>query len=255
MGIDTDLLEQRLALRRICTGDVRCTPGTDDLVTVDHDLVALGVPAEVVMVVEHQHLRFRQRLLEVIRRCQAAQPSAHDNQVVDFARILWVVPGLAVAHLVRHLERALVATPHSGQARRIVLIGILEAAFRRRRDARVARRRGRRPGASRLSHPAPPIATLAPLRKSRRVMARSIPSSRSVNFIAISSFRRGQKQQRATRPALAVGEPQARPSPVAVAQASTCSLRSEQGIAMIVFTAPRLRKGGSNPTVARVWKR
>ena len=53
----------------------------DDQPSIHDELVALGVSAEVVVVVEHENAGLGQRLAEVVGGGKPAQPRAHDDGV------------------------------------------------------------------------------------------------------------------------------------------------------------------------------
>ena len=109
---------------------------SDHQPTVVGELVALGVTAEVVVVVEDQDPRGRAgRLTVEERRRQAAQPGADDDQVVDLAGIGGAgdLPGAAVARQrVRGLERPDVAAAQAGERGRIVGVRRHRTGLRRR---------------------------------------------------------------------------------------------------------------------------
>src|SRR5262249_12305879 len=104
---------------------------TDDQSTVDSELVAFGVAAEIIGVVEHQNARRRpcRATIEPSGR-QPADPAAdHDEVVALLERQSIEGEPRARARLrVRGLERAWVLAPQAGQCRRI--------ALRRGRDLR-----------------------------------------------------------------------------------------------------------------------
>ena len=88
------------------------------------ELVALRVAAEVVVVVEDEHLRAAADVAdEVVRRRQPAQPPADHDEVVRLAGVdrAGEIPAAAIAQLVRDLERSLVAAAHADARRRIVV--------------------------------------------------------------------------------------------------------------------------------------
>ena len=78
---------------------------------------ALGVAAEIVVIVEHEDRAvFGPTALR--KKYAAARPlmrPAHDDEVVDRVGVVGrVVPGLAVAQRMRDFPRAIVAAAHSG---------------------------------------------------------------------------------------------------------------------------------------------
>jgi hypothetical protein len=89
------------------------------------ELVAFGVTAEIIVVVENEDARSRssdQGAKEVSGR-QTTDTPADDDEVVAFARIgdVDVVPRLPCRHRVRHFPRAVVASAHPGEARWIAI--------------------------------------------------------------------------------------------------------------------------------------
>ena len=125
LQIHADVLQQLLAFgrerrRRV---DGLGTAVANHQPAAVSELVALGVAAEVVVVVEHEHLRGRSGGLAVeVRRGEAAQAGADHDQVVDLAGVGGGgdLKGASVApQIVRRLERADVAAAQPGQPRRI----------------------------------------------------------------------------------------------------------------------------------------
>ena len=116
---EQSLDDQAVAVRRL---QVLGTAHTQHHAPVVVELVALRVPAKVVVVVEEQDASFGAHLLAV-EPCgrQAADAGADDDQVVVLIELpvlgrLVPVPGKGVGHL----EGTGVAAPHPGQCRRIV---------------------------------------------------------------------------------------------------------------------------------------
>ena len=72
------------------------------------ELVALGVSAEVVVIVEDEDACFCACCLAIeVRRCQAADAAADNNQIVGLAgvdRLASLVPKRAVAQAMRGIE-------------------------------------------------------------------------------------------------------------------------------------------------------
>ncbi len=87
------------------------------------ELVALGVAAEIVVVVEDEDFRLAADVLQiVVRGCEAAHAGADDDEVVGLAGVGGGgdVDGPAIAQRVRNLERSDVIAAHPRQRRRIV---------------------------------------------------------------------------------------------------------------------------------------
>ncbi len=86
------------------------------------ELVALGVAAEVVMIVEHQNARVRARgLPKEIRGSEPADAAADHDQVIHFTVFDDTLrPHAAVAELVGDFPGAVVRSSQSGQCGRIV---------------------------------------------------------------------------------------------------------------------------------------
>src|SRR5262249_8800902 len=94
----------------------------DDGAPIDRELVALGVAAEIVMVVEDQNARVLARHATVEpRRGKAAAAAADHDEVVallDRQAIDRIAPSLAGDRM-RHFERAVVLATQSAERRRI----------------------------------------------------------------------------------------------------------------------------------------
>jgi hypothetical protein len=113
------------------------------------ELVALGVTAKIVMVVEDQDAGGGTRPGTVeIGGGEAADPATNDDQVVMLPRFDWRGSGFqegAVTQRVGGLETAGVAAPHSGQRGRVIAgtilrcrdnsVGITSGEHRRRRSS------------------------------------------------------------------------------------------------------------------------
>ena len=98
------------------------------------ELVALGVAAEVVVVLQHQDARVRTRLAPEVRCRQAADPPAHHHQVVGLAGVLKTVRvQVAIAQGMGGLEAPRMAAAHPGAGRRIIARRILVARLLARR--------------------------------------------------------------------------------------------------------------------------
>jgi hypothetical protein len=85
--VDSELLDQALgdgAVRRRAV-DRLCAAIADPRASAVGELVALGVPAEVVVVIEHEDARVGTCLAEVVRGGQPADAAADDNEVVVLA--------------------------------------------------------------------------------------------------------------------------------------------------------------------------
>ena len=137
------------------------------------ELVALGVAAEVVVVVEDQDARVGPRLAEDMRGRQAADAAAHHHEIVLLARVFRcrrVLPEGGVAHRVERLERSDVRSAQAGQRRRIAA-GL---ALREERS---------RSGDSDPAASAPPTPMATPFRKSRRLIGEPMPSWRSCSVM------------------------------------------------------------------------
>ena len=100
---------------------------------VNGELVALGVAAEIVVVLEDQDLgRIAMRLAIEPRRGKAADAAANHDQIVFFLdRLAGKIELFAFARqAVRHLEGAGMAAAQPGQSRRVVAAPSLRAAGR-----------------------------------------------------------------------------------------------------------------------------
>ena len=87
--------------------------------------VALGVSAEVVVIIENEDARFvAGRLAVEMRGRQSADAAADDDQVVGFAGIFGLarrIPESSIAKAVRGFERSGMAAAHAGQSGWIVV--------------------------------------------------------------------------------------------------------------------------------------
>ncbi len=88
-------------------------------------LVAFGVPAEVVVVLEDQDAGIRPEALPVvIRSRQPADATADDNEVVGLVKVGRRGEGLAVEHqCMCYLESSSMRSAHPGANRRVVCAG------------------------------------------------------------------------------------------------------------------------------------
>ena len=93
---------------------------------VDVELVALGVAAEVVVIVEYQHAAARRAGAEEMRGCQSADAGADDDEVERLAGLGdRSVERTRIAQCVRCFERARVTAAHAETLRRVVAGAIL----------------------------------------------------------------------------------------------------------------------------------
>src|SRR6202166_5298941 len=95
----------------------------------DAELVALGVSAKVVVVIENENAGVRaSRLAIEVSGRKAADAAPYDDEIVGFAGVLrgaGCVPESAVAQGVRGVGRAGMAAAQSGERGRIVCVGLL----------------------------------------------------------------------------------------------------------------------------------
>ncbi len=135
------------------------------------EFIALGVTADIVVVVEDQNARGLVSGAVEVRRREPADAAADDDQIVILAGRgdrAGLRPEVGVAQRVGGLETARMIAAQSGQRRRIISGGILRAS-----SARAAvTKSGNNPPPT-----APPMAMATPLRKSRRVMELSMPET------------------------------------------------------------------------------
>ena len=121
--LDADVLEhlprrQRVALR---LHHVVRAAGSEQYLAIVLELVALGVAAEVVVVLENQDTGVRASLLaEEIGRRQTTEAGTDDDQIVGLAGVLRLIKRHPVTGGVRRLERARMRAPHAGAGRRVV---------------------------------------------------------------------------------------------------------------------------------------
>src|SRR5262249_7320209 len=110
---------------------------TDEQATVDGELVAFGVTAEIIVIVEHQNARRRPRRATIEPSGRPhADPAADTDEVVAFLERQSIErePRARTRLRVRGLERAWVLAAQAGQRRGI--------ALRRGRDLRRRREAG-----------------------------------------------------------------------------------------------------------------
>ena len=132
--IDAERCEQPARDRAVGIGAVDVErAAVDQLHAAVHvELVALGVAAEIVVVLDDQDLRTGPRGAIEIRRRQPADAAAHDDEVVALVRVdqrCRLGPEIAVAHFMRRLERAGMAAAHAKPRRRIIVRRVLRLAF------------------------------------------------------------------------------------------------------------------------------
>jgi hypothetical protein len=119
--IDPQLVHQaaRLFTVRKRRFDPARPSSADQESAVDVKLVALGVAAEIVVIVQDEDPRVLPGFLaEVVGRCQAADARANHHQVVHLSRVghrTGFLPEGAVPHLVPRLERAHMAAAHASR--------------------------------------------------------------------------------------------------------------------------------------------
>ena len=104
----------------------------DQLLAVVEKFVALGVSAEIVVIVEDQDAGIGAGALAIqIGRGEAAQAAAHDDEVIALPHVLGAGEALAIPQGMSALERAGMLAAHAGAHRRIAVrrdgaIGICE---------------------------------------------------------------------------------------------------------------------------------
>ena len=101
-------------------------------------LVALGVSAKVVVVVEDEHPGVPTDVFDKeVSRGEPADTATDDHEVVSLTGVgrAREVPSPLIAELVSDLERAVVTSAHAGARRRVVVVRLL----RRKRLRRVQR--------------------------------------------------------------------------------------------------------------------
>src|SRR5258708_30039119 len=93
----------------------------DQFLSPAREFVALGMAAEIVVVVENQNARLVSHLLAIkIRRGQAADATAHDDQVERLFVFCGLVPLLPVPQGGSRFPRAVVAAAHASLCRWII---------------------------------------------------------------------------------------------------------------------------------------
>jgi hypothetical protein len=113
------------------------------------ELVARGVAAEIVAIVEHQNTRGRHRTTIIPRCGEPADAAANHDEIVALLdrRIAGVKIDAVARECMRDLERAVMLAPHTGERRRIV------------RRSRGQLRGRRQPGRNRQGYAVEKIAT------------------------------------------------------------------------------------------------
>ena len=105
--------------------DGKCAAKSQAERFVHAEFVALGVSAEVVVIVENEDASLGSRCPPIeVRRSEPADTTADYDEIVGFPGVLGLagrIPESAIAHAVRRLKRTRMATAHSGQRGRIVV--------------------------------------------------------------------------------------------------------------------------------------
>src|SRR5207302_10270042 len=86
-------------------------------------LIALGMTAEIIVIVENQDSSVGICFTKEMSGCKSADTASHDDQVVGFLGIFWFsggIPERAIAQTVRGLKRSRMTSPHARKSRRIV---------------------------------------------------------------------------------------------------------------------------------------
>ncbi len=178
--IDPDGLQQRSRNRAVLVDnfEVGSAAVEQQHAVVVMELVALGVAAEIVVVVEEQHFRAAPRVIRRKNTPRKARSFRRLRSPGHNARLCpWGCPNAPVGECVRHFERPGMTAPHTRARRRIIfarLLAPVPVALARIMEAKAPTLLV---GSSELVK-----ATPTPLRKSRRVILRSIPSSRSCPY-------------------------------------------------------------------------
>src|SRR5579871_2332833 len=124
--IDAQLLDDSLrdlAVRSWAL-DRKCSAKPQAKSITDVEFVALGMPTEIVVVVENQDARFLACCFAIeVRRGESADPSADNDQIVALTGInrrARRIPESAVPQCVRRIKRSWMTAAHSSQDRRII---------------------------------------------------------------------------------------------------------------------------------------
>ena len=123
LPVDADLLQQALRDLAVLRGRLHVQGAAVHQVgaAVEPELVALGVAAEVVVVVEEQDAGVRARLLrEVVRGGEPRDAGPHHHQVVRLSGVGRGPLAALVGELVGDLERPVVGAAHPGAERRVI---------------------------------------------------------------------------------------------------------------------------------------
>ena len=138
LDVDAEFLKQglgRWAVERIGRLERLAAAVADDAALADRELVALGMAAEVVVIVEDQDARLRVlAAIEPGGREPAQAATNHDEVVAFFDRqIAEIEPPALAGERMRHLERAVVLAAQAGERGRIA--GGLRCKLCRGREA------------------------------------------------------------------------------------------------------------------------
>ena len=120
---DTEILEQLLGLRtvKIGTCDGLRAAIADDQTVSTVELVALGMTAKIVVIVEDKNFGVWPALLTIKERGGKSADAAADNdEIVRIGIGRRICPGFAVTHGMGDFPRTIMATTHAGLCRRIV---------------------------------------------------------------------------------------------------------------------------------------
>src|SRR5262249_55952965 len=110
----------RLGTIKVRPGDGLRSAIADESFAAAGKFVALGVSAEIVMIVQDQNFCALPRLPAVKEgRSQAADAAAHHDEVVEIGVLPGAGPALAIAQGVSHFPGAVVAAAHAGFRRRV----------------------------------------------------------------------------------------------------------------------------------------
>ena len=115
--------------------DVKCSAIYERKRVAEAKLIALGVAAEVIVIVENEHATSLRCLGAIkMRRGKPTDAAAHDNEIIFFARVRARTCALAVTQCVRRLEGSGMAATHAGEQWRIVAGRILRRGVGRLYD-------------------------------------------------------------------------------------------------------------------------
>ena len=106
------------------------SPIADQQTLTGLELIAFGVPAEIVVIVENQNLRVgsRERTEEVCRG-ETTDASTYYHKVIGLFLVDSIGPSLSISNGMRHFPGSIVVPAHTGLSGRVVVRILLRSGF------------------------------------------------------------------------------------------------------------------------------